>query len=105
MCALRDAAPDFSRHKVTVYGISLDDVHSLAKFKQDQKLDFSLLSDPDGSVAKKYGVLMKGRPYARRVTFLIDEQGIVRHITPKVDLRQHGTQVLEKISELRKTVR
>ncbi|HIE72571.1 MAG TPA: redoxin domain-containing protein, partial [Planctomycetes bacterium] len=72
-----------------------------AKFKKDQNLGFHLLSDPDGSVAKKFGVLMKGRPYAKRVTFLIDEKGIVRHMTKKVDIAQHGDQVLKLIAKLR----
>lgn len=101
MCALRDAAPEFAKHGVTVYGISLDDVKSQAKFKKDQKLDFHLLSDPDGSVAKKFGVLMDGRPYAKRVTFIIDEKGIVRHMTKKVEITQHGDQVLKIIAKLR----
>ena len=101
MCALRDAAPNFEKHQVTVYGISLDDVKAQAKFKQEQKLNFHLLSDPDGSTAAKYGVLMEGRPYARRVTFIVDDKGIIRHITKKVNLAQHGDQVLEVIAKLR----
>lgn len=101
MCALRDAAPNFKKHGVTVYGISLDDVAAQAKFKNAQKLNFHLLSDPDGSVAAKYGVLMEGRPYAKRVTFIIDEKGVVRHITPKVNISEHGSQVLELIAKLR----
>ena len=101
MCALRDAAPNFGKHGITVYGISLDDVKSQAAFHKAQKLNFPLLSDPDGSVAKKYGVLMKGRPYARRVTFVIDDKGVVRDITKKVDIGAHGDQVLEIVAKLR----
>lgn len=101
MCALRDAAPDFEKHGVTVYGVSLDDVQAQAKFKKAHDLDFHLLSDPDGSTAAKYGVLMQGRPYARRVTFVIDDKGVVRHITEKVDIAGHGEQVLQVIAELR----
>ena len=101
MCALRDAAPKFGQNGVTVYGISLDDVKAQAKFKREQKLNFHLLSDPDGSTAAKYGVLMKGRPYARRVTFILDDKGIVRHITKKVNISAHGDQVLSMIAKLR----
>jgi len=99
MCALRDAAPTFQKKGITVFGISLDDVKSQAKFHKDQKLGFHLLSDPDGSAAKKYGVLMKGMPYARRVTFVIDDEGIVRDIITRVDLAQHGEQVLKLVAK------
>tara|TARA_R110002072_G_scaffold67163_1_gene164961 strand:+ start:6595 stop:6903 length:309 start_codon:yes stop_codon:yes gene_type:complete len=101
MCALRDAAQQFAKQGITVYGISTDDVKSQAKFKKDQGLAFHLLSDPDGSVAKKYGVLMEGRPYAKRVTFILDDQGVVRHIVPKVEIAAHGEQVLKIIAKLR----
>jgi len=101
MCALRDVAQQFAKEGVTVFGISTDDVQSQAKFKSEQKLDFRLLSDPDGSVAKKYGVLMEGRPYAQRVTFILDELGVVRYITPKVEIATHGEQVLSIIKRLR----
>lgn len=101
MCALRDAGQQFAKEGVVVYGISTDDVKSQAKFKKDHSLDFSLLSDPDGSVARKYGVLMNGRPYARRVTFVIDPEGIVRAIIPKVEITTHAKQVLDEIEKLR----
>ncbi|MFT4514779.1 MAG: peroxiredoxin Q/BCP [Planctomycetota bacterium] len=101
MCALRDAAQKFTKQGVTVFGISTDDVKSQAKFRKDQNLDFHLLSDPDGSVAKKYGVLMKGRPYAKRVTFIIDDKGAVRSIIPKVEISAHGDQVLQIIAKMR----
>ncbi|MCA8950017.1 MAG: peroxiredoxin [Planctomycetes bacterium] len=101
MCALRDSAPDFARHGVTVYGISLDDVASQAKFRREEKLTFHLLSDPDGSVAKKYGVLMTGRPYAARVTFVLDDKGVIRAVTDKVDVAAHGEQLLALLAKLR----
>lgn len=81
--------------------MSLDDVASQAAFAKAQKLAFPLLSDPDGSVAKKYGVLIKGTTFARRVTFIIDEKGILRHIAKKVDVREHGKQLLDVIAALR----
>jgi peroxiredoxin Q/BCP len=59
-----------------------------------------LLSDPDGSVARKYGVLAEGRPMARRVTFVIDEKGILRHVDEKVDVASHGKDLVELIRKL-----
>lgn len=79
---------------MTVYGISTDDVASQRAFVEAQKLQYKLLSDPDGSVATKYGVLMDGRPFAKRVTFVLDDQGILRHIVDKVDVASHGEDLL-----------
>ena len=101
MCSLRDAAADFTRLGVTVYGISLDDVQTQAKFKEKQKLNFDLLSDPTGSVAQRYGVLIERMPMARRVTFLIDDEGVLRQINEKVDVRNHASQIVESIEQLR----
>lgn len=101
MCSLRDAATDFAGAKVSVYGVSLDDVQSIAAFKQAQKLPFALLSDTDGSVAAKYGVLMDDRPFARRVTFVVDDRGVVRMIDTKVDVAAHGKDLLAAIAKLR----
>lgn len=102
MCSLRDAAGDFERLGVTVYGISRDDVAALAAFARAQELAFPLLSDPDGSAAAKYGVQMPDRPFARRVTFVLDERGIVRHVGDRVDVERHGAELVERIRELRR---
>lgn len=102
VCALRDVAPDFEKSAVKVYGISFDDVATQAKFHEKEKLNFDLLSDPDGSVATKYGTAMGNRPFARRWTFLIDRDGVLRFIDKKVNVRDHGNAVLAKIAELEK---
>lgn len=102
VCALRDAAPDFEKAGVKVFGVSFDDVATQAKFHEREKLDFTLLSDPDGSCARKYGTSRGGRPFARRWTFLIDGEGVLRHIDKRVKVRSHGADVLAKIAELKK---
>jgi len=79
--------------------VSLDDVQSVAKFAQDQKLSFSLLSDPDGGVARKYGVLGDGA-FARRVTFVLDPEGVVRHVDEKVNVTTHGADLAAVIEKL-----
>ena len=84
-----------------VYGISTDDVKNQAAFAKKQKLEFKLLSDPDGSAARKYGVLRKGKPHASRRTFVLDEKGILRHINERVDVRNHGRDLIELIRKLR----
>ena len=71
------------------------------KFHTDQELNFPLLSDPDGSAAAKYGALMEGRPFARRVTFVIDPQGVLRAIDEQVQVSSHGADVIELVESLR----
>ena len=83
-----------------VYGISMDDVASQAKFAKMQKLNFQLLSDPDGSVATKYGV--GGRRYPRRHSFVIDDKGVLRHVAKKVNVMAHGQDLAELIAKSRK---
>ena len=86
---------------VSVYALSLDDVSALAAFAEAQELNYQLLSDPDGSAAKKLGVLMADKPYAQRVTFVLDEKGIVRHVDTKVDVSKHGADIVGVIKKLR----
>lgn len=79
----------------------MDDVAALTAFAKEYKLAFPLLSDPDGSAARKYGVQMVGRPFARRVTFVIDPQGVLRHIDREVSVRTHGTDLITLVEQLR----
>jgi peroxiredoxin Q/BCP len=101
VCSLRDAAKDFEALKVRVFGISLDDVPTQLSFHRAQKLDFDLLSDAEGIVASKYGVLREGRPFASRVTFLIDSKGVIRLVDDEVKVRTHGKDLVERVRKLR----
>ena len=83
-----------------VYGLSLDDVSDLKKFAEAQTLNFELLSDPDGSVADKYGVRPPDGRFTQRVTFIIDDKGVLRHIDREVDVNAHGMQLADLIVEL-----
>ena len=98
--SLRDAAKDLKELKIKAYGISRDDVKQMAAFVKKESLDFPQLSDPDGSVVKKYGVDGR-RGYPKRRTFIIDEQGVLRAVVEKVNVRKHGPQIIEMIKELR----
>jgi len=99
MCSLRDVAGDLERLDAVVYGLSLDDVADLGKFAQDQKLEFALLSDPDGSVARKYGVLGKSG-FDDRVTFVLAPDGKVELVDTSVDVSTHGADLVGKLREL-----
>lgn len=97
---MRDAWEIMEELGVEIYGVSLDDVADLKAFAEAQTLNFELLSDPDGSVARKYGTLpVKGR-FSQRMTFIIDDQGVLRHIDDQVDVNAHGMQLAELIVQL-----
>ncbi len=100
MCSLRDAAKDLDALGVQILGASLDDVQTQKKFATDQKLDYPLLSDPDGSVAAKYGVLAGGGRFAARVTFVIDPRGTVRAVEKDVSVASHGPDLAARIRAL-----
>jgi peroxiredoxin len=76
---------DYARENAAVIGISVDNKWSLRAFKRDEGLTATLLSDfhPKGQVAQKYGVLIGESGYAKRGTFVIDRDGILRGITVK----------------------
>ena len=86
---------------VRVFGISLDAVEDQAFFYLEKELNFSLLSDPDGSAAKKYGVLPEGGRFASRVTFVLDEEGVLRARDDSVNVDTHGNDVVELVRKLR----
>ena len=78
-CFFRDAFEDFVDAGAIVVGVSADSVASHEKFAENHRLPFTLLSDPDKAVHKKYGV-EKGflGILSARVTFVIDQQGVIR---------------------------
>ena len=79
-CAFRDSYEIFKEVGAEVIGISSDSEQSHQGFAARHRLPFILLSDRDGSVRKRYGVSPVLGLLPGRVTFVIDKQGIVRHI-------------------------
>src|SRR5215471_15829447 len=78
-CAFRDSYEVFKDAGAEVIGVSSDAVESHRQFAKEYQLPFNLLSDTDGMIRKRYGVPTAfGLP--GRVTYIIDRQGIVRHI-------------------------
>lgn len=84
LCEVRDTISIYNTANATVFGISSDSLYTLAKFKQEQSLNFSLLSDYNKDTATAYGSLyetfgfgMKG--VAKRSAFVIDKDGIIRY--------------------------
>lgn len=105
-CGIRDNKDTFAKANTVVLGISPDATKRLTNFTTKQELNFPLLSDEDNSIAESYGVwaLKKfmGKEYVgiHRVTFIIDEEGILRHIMEKVKTKTHHDDVLDIINTL-----
>ena len=74
-CAFRDSYQDFTDAGAEVIGVSRDDAASHASFKQNHRLPFTLLSDPNGKVAKAWDV---GGLIPGRSTFVFDKAGVLR---------------------------
>jgi len=84
LCATRDNIAFYNNTKATVFGISVDSVYALKKFKEDQHLNFELLSDFNKEVSKAYGALHDTFGYdmrgvSKRAAFVIDAEGIIRY--------------------------
>ncbi len=79
-CAFRDSYEDFKDAGAEVIGVSSDSEESHRRFAEKHRLPFILLSDGNGAVRKRYGVPATFGLLPGRVTYVIDKQGIVRHI-------------------------
>ena len=101
-CSFRDNYKPYQDKDAVVIGISLDSVESHSKFSEKFNLPFAILSDKSKEVAKAYGVLGIGGFLAKRVTFIINKDGKITHIFPKVDVKQHSEEVLKALEELQK---
>ena len=95
-CAFRDEIELFRERNARVIGISIDNADSHQKFIGRYSLPFPLLSDPEARVAERYGAHsgMLGVAYAKRQTFLIDPEGIIRHIWRTVPLKGHARDII-----------
>ena len=99
-CGLRDADNSLKDLDIIVLGISADPVKKLKQFEEKEKLNFTLLSDPDHKVAEAYGSwgLKKfmGREFMGilRQSFLINKAGKIAHVMHKVDTKNHHQDVM-----------
>jgi peroxiredoxin Q/BCP len=102
----RDLMADFEKANTTIIGLSKDDVKSHDKFKEKFCLPFALASDEDGATCEAYGTWVEKSMYGKkymgieRATFLIDAQGKIAHVWPKVKVDGHAKEVLEAASKL-----
>ncbi len=98
-CSMRDGMTDLKKLGAQVLGVSTDSVKSHEGFKNKHDLNFPLLSDKSKKIIRAYGVESESGS-ARRVTFLIDKSGVIRHIWTKVKAAEHADEVAKKVKEL-----
>jgi len=105
-CGLRDASRKLRNRGLKVYGVSADTPESHQKFIARENLNFDLLSDEEHTTLEKYGAWgekkMYGKTYMgiKRISYLIDPHGTIRHVWSKVDTASHAAEVLATFDEL-----
>ena len=101
-----DHEDDFLHHNCVVIGISRDECLKHAEFRDKHGISIRLLSDVDGVVCKQYGVWQAKevdgvKKYGiLRSTFVIDKQGVLRHVLYGVNAKGHALEVLRAVKEL-----
>jgi len=105
-CDFRDAAARLKAAGAQVVGISADSPESHRKFIDKHELNFRLLSDPGNRVTRLYAVFKKKSLYGRefmgieRTTFVIDRDGVIRKVFPKVKVAGHAEAVVQAVKAL-----
>jgi len=93
------AHADFESRGVVILGVSFDDRAANAAFAEKFAFPYPLLCDTDRRIGMAYGACdSPGAKHARRITYVIDEHGIIRHALPKVDPATHLTEILALVS-------
>ena len=99
-CAFAASYEQFKAQNIVVIGISKDSVASHQKFAQKYDLPFILLSDPELQAIQAYGVWQEKKLYGKvsmgvvRTTYIIDEQGVIEKVMPKVKPDTNAADVL-----------
>lgn len=102
---LRDVKAELDAHNVVILGVSIDPVKRLGKFIERDELNFTLLSDEDHAVAEQFGVWgekkFMGKIYdgLHRISFLINEEGVIEHVFNKFKTKTHHEVVLDYLNE------
>lgn len=97
-CNFRDNNELYANAGVKVLGISVDSQKSHKNFVDKYDLNFTLVVDDSKEISQNYGVL--GGRSANRVTYLIDRDGKVAHVYPRVSPKEHAVDVMKKLKEL-----
>lgn len=105
-CGVRDRRGDYESAGARAIGVSSDSVGAIGKFADKFDLDFTLLADADHAVAEAYGTWGEKSRYGKtywgvqRTTFIVDPEGKIARVFPKVSPKTHDVVVLEALAEL-----
>jgi peroxiredoxin Q/BCP len=101
-CSFRDDLSRFQSLNARVLGVSVDGQDSHRAFAEKYKLTFPILSDEEYRVSRAYGVLSEfvGFRFAKRTTFVIGHDGVIRRIFTDVDPKDHATELLQFLKSL-----
>ena len=100
-CAFRDDYEQFGKLDAEVMGISSDSVESHRSFASKHDLPFTLLSDEGGKVRKLYGVPTTFGIFPGRVTYVIDEEGVIRYVfSSQLGVSRHVEEALRALQSL-----
>ena len=105
-CSFRDLRTEFAAKDAEILGVSLDNAESHQAFSQKFSLNLPLLCDEQAEVSKRYGTYIlkerDGQQYwgIDRTTFLIDRQGVLRKIYPKVNVDGHADELLAALDTI-----
>ena len=107
LCSVRDNLKMYEQAQAKPIGISVDSVYTLARFKEEQHLNFPLLSDFNKEVSNLYGALYETFGYgmkgvSKRAAFIIDKEGIIQYaeVLDNAGLQPNFAQIQEKIRSL-----
>ena len=104
-CAFRDGISEIKDRGAVVLGVSTDSVDSHKKFKSKFELNFPLLADTDKKIVEAYGVWKEKINYGKkymgieRTTFVINKEGEISHIFPKVKVDEHYDEVIDALED------
>jgi peroxiredoxin Q/BCP len=98
-CTLRDNFPFYEDTGISVIGVSKDTPVSHKRFKEKYELPFNLLSDIDGKVSEIYGSGIGETP--KRISYLINPEGIIEKTYPEVNPATHAQEVLEDLKQIK----
>lgn len=102
-CNFRDNITELKTNGVKVIGVSFDSAESHQKFIEKHELNFPLIADTDGKIADAYGVRMKDRNMANRVSFLIGTDGKIVHVTNSGNADTHLAEMKTAVASLKKS--
>ena len=96
-CGFRDQFEKFEKVNAKILGVSFDSSDKLKKFREKYNVPFTFLSDRKKIVAKLYD--SKGWFFPKRVTYIINEKGIIQKIIRNVNIHTHSKDILKILSE------